>query len=159
MQQGSNDTAQQPKKGWKAIPAWLWYSLLAVVFWGVWGFQSKVVTEQISPLTNQILFTPGMLVVAFLLLFRRQGSSEEVPGSKKLGISFAFLTGILGGIGNIAFFEALDQGTQASIIVPMTALYPMVTVLLALMILRERMNLYQWIGLGLAIIAIIILGG
>ena len=62
-------------------------------------------------------------------------------------------------MGNIAFFQALTNGQKASIVVPLTALYPAVTVLLALVFLGEKLNRYQWLGLAMAIAAIIILGG
>jgi transporter family protein len=63
----------------------------------------------------------------------------------------------LGGVGNIAFFHALTIGGQASIVVPATALFPVVTVILAVTVLRERISLLQWLGLGLALGAIYLL--
>ena len=143
----------------RLLPPWLAYCLLTIVFWGLWGVQSKLILEEISPLSNQVLFTPGLLLMVGLLWLRLRKSRSTVTGSLKLGIFFAFLTGVCGGVGNIAFFEALTNGRQASIVVPLTALYPMVTVLLAMIFLGEKMNRYQWVGLGLAIGAIIILGG
>ena len=143
----------------RLLPPWLAYCLLTIVFWGLWGVQSKLILEEISPLSNQVLFTPGLLLMVGLLWLRLRKSRSTVTGSLKLGIFFAFLTGVCGGVGNIAFFEALTNGRQASIVVPLTALYPMVTVLLAMILLGEKMNRYQWVGLGLAIGAIIILGG
>ena len=142
----------------RLLPPWLAYCLLTIVFWGLWGVQSKLILEEISPLSNQVLFTPGLLLMVGLLWLRLRKSRSTVTGSLKLGIFFAFLTGVCGGVGNIAFFEALKNGRQASIVVPLTALYPMVTVLLAMIFLGEKMNRYQWVGLGLAIGAIIILG-
>ena len=141
------------------LPPWLFYCLLTIVFWGLWGIQSKVIMERISPLSNQVLFTPGLLLMVGLLWLRSRKSRSNVTGSLRRGIFFAFLTGVCGGVGNIAFFEALTDGQQASIVVPMTALYPMVTVLLAMIFLGEKMNRYQWLGLVLAIGSIIILGG
>ena len=142
----------------RLLPAWLSYCLLTIVFWGLWGIQSKLIMEEISPLSNQVLFTPGLLLMVGLLWLRLRKNRSTVTRSLKLGIFFAFLTGVCGGVGNIAFFEALTEGQQASVVVPMTALYPMVTVLLAMIFLGEKMNRYQWLGLSLAIGAIIILG-
>jgi len=69
----------------------------------------------------------------------------------------AFATGILGGTGNIAFFRALVLGGKASIVSPVTALFPLVTVILAVTLLHERIGSAQKIGLGLALIAIYLL--
>jgi transporter family protein len=76
---------------------------------------------------------------------------------RRAGIGWAFLTGILGGTGNIAFFRALVSGGQASIVVPVTALFPLVTVILALTFLRERLGRAQIAGLVLALVAIYLL--
>lgn len=151
------NTMPTPRK--KLLPSWLAYCLLTILFWGLWGVQSKVVLEEISPLSNQVLFTPGLLLMALILWLRIRKSGTTPTGNLKLGISFAFLTGVCGGLGNIAFFQALTNGQKASIVVPLTALYPAVTVLLALVFLGEKLNRYQWLGLAMAIAAIIILGG
>ena len=46
---------------------------------------------------------------------------------------------------------------NASVVAPVTALFPMVTVLLALIFLKERLGRVQWLGLGLAFVAIYLL--
>jgi transporter family protein len=76
---------------------------------------------------------------------------------RKQGIAWAFLTGILGGSGNIAFFHALVIGGKVSIVVPATALFPIVTVILATTVLRERLGKLQILGFVLALIAIYLL--
>jgi transporter family protein len=57
----------------------------------------------------------------------------------------------------MAFFHALAIGGRASIVIPVTALFPLVTVILAMAFLRERMGTAQKIGLGLAMVAIYLL--
>jgi bacterial/archaeal transporter family protein len=134
--------------------AWLFYSLLTVVLWGVWGVVSKIASDRIDADTNQIYFTLGLLPVA-LASFGSLGA----PGGegRKAGIRWAFLTGILAGAGNMAFFHALAIGGRASIVIPVTALFPIVTVILATTFLRERMGTAQKIGLVLALVAIYLL--
>ncbi|MEW5978423.1 MAG: DMT family transporter [Acidobacteriota bacterium] len=155
----TNSTPQTEKTSHAWVPPWLLYSLTGMFFYGVWGIQSKVVTEHVSPLANQVLSTPGLLLVTLALWLRRD---QPVAGSNRVrwqGILFALLTGILGAAGNVTFYEALRQGSKASVIVPLTTLYPMVTVVMALALLKERINGYQIAGIGLAIAAIVILGG
>jgi transporter family protein len=74
-----------------------------------------------------------------------------------MGKAWAFLTGILGGTGNIAFFHALVIGGKASIVIPATGLFPLVTVILAAIFLRERLGSLQKIGVVLALAAIYLL--
>jgi len=51
----------------------------------------------------------------------------------------------------------LVTGGKASIVAPVTALFPMVTVVLAVIFLRERVGRTQWLGLLLAFVAIYLL--
>jgi transporter family protein len=107
---------------------------------------------------NQLLFTVG---IAPLLIFVSWKVSKGIPGENRKGrgrgVFWAFLTGILGGLGNMAYFQAMVKGGKASVVTPVTALFPMVTVLLALLFLKERLGRVQWIGLGLAFVAIYLL--
>jgi uncharacterized membrane protein len=70
-------------------------------------------------------------------------------------MAVAFVTGLFGNVGNLTQLMALKVG-EASLIYPYTALYPMVTVLLARAVLRERMNAIQAGGFVLAIAAVVL---
>ena len=65
------------------------------------------------------------------------------------------LIGLLGGaangFGSWALFEALERGAKASVAVPMTALYPLVTIVLARIFLAETLTFRQWVGIALAV--------
>jgi transporter family protein len=138
----------------RRIPAWLWLSLLTIVFWGAWGLQSKMVVDRISPWMNQVLFPLGLLpVMACMLLSKRR----SVGSDKGRGARYAIVTGILGGAGNIAFYLALERGGKVSIVVPLTCLFPLVTVLGAYFVLKEQLNRTQVLGLAIALVAIYLL--
>lgn len=140
------------------VPRWLSWSLLTIVLWGTWGLVSKIASAGVDAYVNQLLYTAGivplMIFVAWTVYKER---SSETPQVRAQGVFWAFLTGILGGVGNIFFFQALVKGGKASVVAPVTALFPMVTVLLALVFLKERLGRVQWIGLMLAFIAIYLL--
>ena len=70
----------------------------------------------------------------------------------RVNISMALLTGILGSAGAISFFLALQHG-RASLVVPLSALYPVITIILSLLILNERPSFLQGLGIALAIVA------
>lgn len=131
---------------------WFWYSILCVVCWGGWALLSKLGSTEIPPETMQFLFTIGTLPVAIALLAARHFKME---GSPK-GISYAVLNGILAGVGGLALFAAYHTGSNTSLVTAATALYPMVTVLLAVVLLKERFQFVQAIGLVLAAISIVI---
>ena len=136
------------------IPAWLWLSLLTIVFWGSWGLQSKMVVDRISPWMNQVLFPLGLLpLMAGMLFSKRRNEGSD----KRKGARYAIVTGVLGGAGNIAFYLALEQGGKVSIVAPLTCLFPLVTVLGAYFVLKEQLNRTQVAGLAVALVAIYLL--
>jgi transporter family protein len=135
------------------MPAWLIYALLAILCWGAWGVQSKLLMGYTNPYTGQVLATVGLFFPAVLALFSPKRFSGE---HKQRGLTFAILTGVLGGLGNIAFYMALVGG-KASIVVPLTSLSPLVTVVLAVVVLRERLKRHHYAGIALAMVAIYLL--
>jgi len=74
---------------------------------------------------------------------------------KKLGFCFAFLTGLLA-VGQRRLLRRSGEGS-ASVIVPLTSLSPLVTVLVGVLVLKEKMRWFQYIGLALALTAIYLL--
>lgn len=136
-------------------PRWVAFSLLTILVWGVWGAVSKVSSDAIDANTNQVFFTFGLLPL--ILLVWRLSRNDAKREGRSTGITWAFITGILGGAGNIAFFHALGIGGKASIVAPVTALFPLTTVILAVTLLSERMGTAQKIGLVLALVAIYLL--
>jgi uncharacterized membrane protein len=63
---------------------------------------------------------------------------------------------LTGAGGQILLFEALKEG-PAYIIFPIVSLYPVVTILLSLWVLKEKANRRGWIGILLALVAIFLL--
>ena len=148
-------TSRTALPGILGLPRWLFFSLVTILVWGAWGAVSKVASEGVDADTNQVFFTFGLLpLIAIVWRSPRKAGGRT---GRRIGIGWAFLTGILGGTGNIAFFHALAMGGKASIISPVTALFPLVTVILAVTFLRERVSTAQRMGLALAMIAIYLL--
>jgi bacterial/archaeal transporter family protein len=136
----------------KRHSAWLVYALLCVVWWGVWGFLSKLGSDQASPQQLQILFTAGIIPPSILAL-AQLGFKVETD---RRGAFYGILNGIFSGLGMLAYYAALSRG-QASIVGPFTALFPLLTLALAFAFLRERINRVQAAGMILALAAIVLL--
>ena len=100
----------------------------------------------------QFLFTIGTLPVCVALLIARRFRLENSPK----GIFYAVLNGLLAGVGGLALFAAYHTNGNTSLITSATALYPVITVLLAVMVLRERFRPVQAVGLVFAAIAFVI---
>jgi transporter family protein len=131
---------------------WFWCSLLCVLSWGAWALLSKLGSTEIPADTMQFIFTFGTLPVAVALLAARKFKLEKSPR----GISYAVLNGVLSGIGGLAFFAAFRSGGNTAVITAATSLYPMITVALAVAVLRERLTRVQLVGLGFAAAAFVL---
>ena len=140
-----------PTDRWQ-FPLWLWYALLGVFLWGLWGFLSKIGSDAASPMQMQILFTLGMLPVALGMFVQMRGKLDR----DRAGTTYGLLCGIATGVGTLGYFAALrDQ--NASVVTPLTGVFPVLTVILAFVILRERLNKVQMGGMLLALASIVIL--
>ncbi len=134
---------------------WLIYSLLAVGLWGAWGVLNTPAGKALQPLPLQVFSTLGLLPVAALLLFSKNLKTGK---NHARGFLYAFLTGLCGSGGNVAASFALTRGAEASIFWPLTSVYPLVTVILARAILKERLNRIQVLGFALALAALVVSG-
>jgi len=100
----------------------------------------------------QFLFTFGTVPVALAILASRRFRLEP----SRRGIFFALTNGFISAIGILAMMAAFRSGGNTAVIAVLTSLYPMISVILALFILRERLTKLQVIGLFLAGAAIVI---
>jgi transporter family protein len=92
-----------------------------------------------------------MLPVCLLSLWRSRGPIER----DARGLLYGLSNGILTALGILAFNQALTL-ERVSLVSPVTSLYPLLTVLLACVFLRERLSPSQWLGLALSAAAIVI---
>ncbi|MDR3674691.1 MAG: EamA family transporter [Acidobacteriota bacterium] len=136
----------------RVIPKWLLYAIIALFWWGIFGFLGKVGADRISPSQMQIFFTIGMVPVAVVCAFRLKFRIA----TERLGVAYSLLMGVIAALGSLAFFAAMKTG-KASLIAPATSLYPALTVVLAVIFLKEKLNKVQLCGLFLAMVSIVIL--
>jgi transporter family protein len=134
------------------FPVWLWYALLCIFWWGLWGFLSKIGSVSANPLQMQILFTLGMLPVAAGMLLQMRWKLDRNVG----GATYGILSGVATGLGTLGYYAALHQ-QDASLVTPITGLFPLLTVVLAFIVLRERLNKVQVGGIVLALASIVVL--
>jgi transporter family protein len=134
-----------------SIPAaikakWFWYSLLCVFFMGGWTLLSKLASSEISAPTMQFLYPFGWVPVAVACLWARGFKFEKSPR----GIFYGIAVGVLGGFGGLAFFAAYRTGGNTSAITAATGMYPLITVVLAVVILHEKLTWLHVVGLFFA---------
>jgi transporter family protein len=130
------------------MPPWLQWTFIAMLSWGVWAVLSKLPGDAITAGQSQALSTLGLLPMLPLL------KCAQFSGTSKRGLLLALAGGIVTCLGNVAYYESLARGGKVAAVVSLTALYPLVTIVLAVLILQERLNRVQTAGMVLSFIAI-----
>jgi drug/metabolite transporter (DMT)-like permease len=132
---------------------WLFYALTTTIFWGVWGAFIEIPEKAGFPATlGYVVWSLTMIPCALFALNRIKWKLEYDKRSILLGSA----VGVLGAGGQLLLFQALWEG-PAYIVFPIISLYPVLTIFLSLVFLKERTHLRQWIGIILALIAMFFL--
>ena len=128
---------------------WLVLSLVSMVFWGMWGFTAKVAVDgQGWSSAFTIASISAILVTLGFFAYQR-------PPIKEISW-YAIAAGAIGTLGTIAYYLALEKG-RASIVVPLTALYPGITILLSFLVLGENITFYQGVGIIMAMASMVLM--
>jgi transporter family protein len=121
-----------------------------LLFWGVWGVVVKLATQEIGmqALIWGQLGAFGVFPFYFLIF------KEMLPLELKAGtIALSVVAGALGVLGTMVFYLLL-RAAPASVVVPISALYPVVTVVLAYIFLHEQLSITRIAGVVFALAAI-----
>lgn len=138
------------------LPPWLLYALTAATCWGIWGVLSKGPSRELSGWMTQMLFTFALVPS---VIFAARSKNVRTGTNKRLGLFWGFVSGLIAAAGNIFFYLALEAGAVTAVAVPLTNVYPLVTIFIAYFWFKERLNLVQGLGILLAVAAILLLSG
>lgn len=129
--------------------SWLFFSLAAILLYGIWGALTKVALRHLDWAQVSLLYVlVGLLAIGgYIFLFGRRATWSSH------GLALAVAAGVLGASGLICIYLALERG-KASVIVPLTGAYPVVTVIIAALVLGERISVVQGLGIALAAVGI-----
>ncbi|MGE5382811.1 MAG: EamA family transporter [Omnitrophica WOR_2 bacterium] len=137
----------------KSSRAWLFFAVITTVFWGVWGALIEVPQKAgFPPTLGYIVWALTMIPCALVAMYLVNWKIETDKRSIILGSA----VGLLGAGGQLLLFEALREG-PAYIIFPFISMYPVLTIFLSVLILKEKTSLLKWIGIGAALVAIFFL--
>jgi len=131
---------------------WVGWSVVALVCWGVWAVLNKLALRSLDwghLLVASWLIYTGAVVV---LLAARVDPRALVSRDGLIAVAAA-LTSL---VAVTSFYLALRSGPVATV-TPLSSLYPAVTAVLAVLVLRESPSPVQWAGVALAIVAGILL--
>jgi drug/metabolite transporter (DMT)-like permease len=134
--------------------AWLVYTILAAFSWGIWGVLTKFISSDVSPFVIHVMFTIGALFTLPLVI--RNCKRQEVSIKALFGGIGASILVVLG---NVSVYQSFKMGGQAAVVIPFTNLYPIVTIIIALLIFKEKLKRINYLGIFIIIPAILFLSG
>ena len=135
-------------------PTWFVPAVTALLLWGAWGLFQKLATNEMPPRNVYLVGAGGAITVVLVML----ATSEFPLQVNTRGILFAVLAGICSSLGGLLFLHAVSKG-KASVVIPFTALYPLITIILSFTILKETITAKQGMGIVLALISMVLLAG
>ena len=130
---------------------WIPYAALLVLFWGVWGAFSGLPTSRYGYPDEMVyvLWAFTMLIPAFVAM---RGTTFD---RRAVATRYGLLIGLTGAGGQLLLFQALTVG-PAYLIFPVISLSPALTVLMAVVLLRERIPRLAVVGVVAALVAIVL---
>lgn len=134
---------------------WFAWSIATIALWGLWGFLAKLALGQLR-WQDMLIVASAAYTVLYLvfagIMFAIFRPTLAVSGQ---GAVLAFAAAFAGFAGIITFYLALNAGSPA-IVVPLTAVYPVLTVVLSLVLLGESLTLSQAVAVVLFLIATVL---
>lgn len=133
--------------------SWLLYAMITTALWGVWGAFIEIPEKAgFAATLGYAAWALTMVPVAIIALKIIKWKLDFDRRSIILGMS----AGLLGCGGQLILFQTLRMG-PAYIVFPIISLYPVVTIILSVLIIREKTSMRSWIGISLALVAILLL--
>jgi transporter family protein len=130
---------------------WWIYALLSAFFAALTAIFAKVGIKGVDTDLATAIRTVVILLIAWaIVLFR--GSAETIGGLTKTNWTFLALSGCATGLSWICYFKALQLG-KVSQVAPIDKLSVALAIILAVVFLKESLNIKQAIG------ALMIIGG
>jgi drug/metabolite transporter (DMT)-like permease len=132
---------------------WFTFTLVTMAAWGLWGALIDTTARAGFPETlGYVVWALTMVVPALIVLGKNRWKLEHDRRSVLLGCT----VGLLGAGGQLILFKVL-RIAPAYLVFPFIALSPLVTIVLALVISKERTSARGWAGVFLALVAGVLL--
>ncbi len=136
----------------KAKP-WLLFAIVTTLFWGVWGAFIEIPEKAGFPATLGYSVWALTMIPCALAALKIINWKLEFD---KRSIFLGSMVGFLGAGGQLILFQALRSG-PAYLVFPIISLYPGITIILGVWLLKEHAGRRSWAGIVLALIAILLL--
>lgn len=130
--------------------AWLIYAFATTILWGVWGAFTGLSAERGFPETLVYCVWSVTMIPPALYALARAGWRLD---RDLRSVTYGAVIGLLGAGGQMVLFYAVTTG-PAYLIFPLISLSPVVTIVMAYLLLGERTNVLGAVGIVLALLAL-----
>ena len=135
---------------------WIFYAFLSAIFAAATAILAKIGIKDINSDLATAIRTIVVLFFAWgVVLFK--GLGKQIHSISKFSLIFLILSGVATGLSWLFYFKALQMG-QASKVVPIDKLSLVFTIILAAIVLKEKINLLTIVGALLMSAGAIIIG-
>ncbi|MCC5943080.1 MAG: DMT family transporter [Balneolaceae bacterium] len=135
------------------VKPWLFYALSVTVLWGVWGALIEFPEQSGFPATlSYVVWSMTLIPVTIYALSRNNWKLDF----NKSAVFYGMTAGFLGCGGQLILFQALNF-TPAYLFFPIISLNPAITIILSVLIIKEKASRLAWVGIFLALCAILML--
>lgn len=134
------------------LERWFLLALAATTLFALGSFFGKLASSNDIPFRVYFFEGMGTITVLSSIIFLKR---EQIFSNFSINPP-ALLMGICWGIGTVLFIYAIKE-SKLSVTVPLTGLYPALTILLAFIFLGERLGVREIAGVSLAICSAMLL--
>ena len=133
------------------------FALAAFALWGLWSLTSKIAVDRVTAGNVFGFYVISSFTAPLLYVFFRRGSIDSKARPGRMAWAMGAVALAVNVSGTYAYTYALQEGT-ASLVVPISSAYPIVTVVLAIAFLRERINRLHASSLGVVVLGLLLIG-
>ena len=131
-------------------------ALITLFFWGAAPIFGKIGLSKLSPYVA-LAIRSFIIAIIMLIILLARGDIRELAKVDLKSVAFIGLEGIFASlIGHFAYYYALKSG-EVSKAVPITSAFPIITLLIAVVFLSEKITIFKGSGILLIVAGIILL--
>jgi len=130
--------------------------VITLLLWGTTPLMEKVGLREVDPLIGVFLRSAAVVIV-LAVVFLFSGRYSELARVSPKNLALFAGSGIMAGLVAMwTYFYVLKSGMMSQV-VPITASYPLVTALLAFLVLGESFSIQRVVGIIMTVTGIIII--
>lgn len=135
---------------------WLFFSILSALFAALTAILAKIGVKNVDSNLATAIRTIVIIIFAWGIVFYT-GSFKHLPQISKFSLVFLILSGITTGLSWLFYFRALQLG-NVSQVSPIDKLSLVFSIILAVILLKEKVTIIAVIGMILMSLGAVLIG-